>query len=121
MRRRPAHGSGRRMAPRLETPAAEYFLCAHTRTFLLTLRPDGAPTCHPMVGWWRDGALWLNTYRRSAKVRNLTAEPRVACVVVTDDDAPRFRGVVLRGRAEVVARDAPAAARGAPRPPGVGA
>ena len=38
----------------------------HTRTFLLTLRPDGAPTCHPMVGLWRDGALWLNTYRVAA-------------------------------------------------------
>ncbi len=105
-------------------PAAEDFLRAHTRTFLLTLRPDGAPTCHPMVGLWRDGALWLNTYRKSAKVRNLTAEPRVACVVVTDDDEPRFRGVVLRGRAEVV--PAPVAPAGgpdarAPRPPGVGA
>ena len=54
------------MAPRLETPAAEDFLRAHTRTFLLTLRPDGAPTCHPMVGLWRDGALWLNTYRVAA-------------------------------------------------------
>jgi len=111
------------MAPRPETTTAEDFLRAHTRTFLLTLRPDGAPTCHPMVDLWRDGALWLNTYRRSAKVRNLTAEPRVACVVVTDDDEPRFRGVVLRGRAEVVA--APAAPAGpdarAARPPGVGA
>ena len=112
------------MAPRLETAAAEDFLRAHTRTFLLTLRPDGAPTCHPMVGLWRDGALWLNTYRKSAKVRNLTAEPRVACVVVTDDDEPRFRGVVLRGRAEVV--PAPIAPAGGPdaraaRPPGVGA
>ena len=54
------------MAPRLETPAAEDFLRAHTRTFLLTLRPGGAPTCHPMVGLWRDGALWLNTYRVAA-------------------------------------------------------
>jgi len=105
-------------------PAAEDFLRAHTRTFLLTLRPDGAPTCHPMVGLWRDGALWLNTYRKSAKVRNLTVEPRVACVVVTDDDEPRFRGVVLRGRAEVVpAPVAPAGGPDAPaaRPPGVGA
>ena len=112
------------MAPRLETSAAEDFLRLHTRTFLVTLRPDGAPACHPMVGLWRDGALWLNTYRKSAKVRNLTAEPRVACVVVTDDDEPRFRGVVLRGRAEVV--PAPVAVAGGPdaraaRPPGVSA
>ena len=32
-------------------------------------RLDGAPTCHLMVGLWRDGALRLNTYR--------VAEPRI--------------------------------------------
>ena len=98
-------------------PAAEEFLRVHTRAFLLTLRPDGAPACHPMVGFWRDAALWMNTYRKSAKVRNLLAEPRVACVVVTDDGDPRFRGVALRGRAELVVPDgADPGPRGA-RPP----
>ena len=104
-------------------PAAEEFLRAHTRAFLVTLRPDGAPACHPMVAFWRDGALWMNTYRKSAKVRNLLAEPRVACVVVTDDADPRFRGVVLRGRAETVGADAAHVGGDQPsggRPPGVG-
>jgi PPOX class probable F420-dependent enzyme len=86
-------------------PGAEAFLRTHTRTFLVTLRPDGAPACHPMVGLWRDGALYLNTYRKSAKARNIARDPRVACVVVTDDDAAEFRGVVVRGRAEVLAAD----------------
>jgi PPOX class probable F420-dependent enzyme len=98
-------------------PAAEEFLRAHTRTFLVTLRPDGAPACHPMVAFWRDDALWMNTYRKSAKVRNLLAEPRVACVVVTDDGDPCFRGVALRGRAELVASDATDAGPGSARPP----
>ena len=66
------------------------------------MRPDGAPTCHPMVGLYHDGALYMTTYGKSAKVRNLAREPRVACVVVTADDAPRFGGVVLRGRAELL-------------------
>jgi len=83
-------------------PAAEEFLHGHTRTFLVTVRPDGAPTCHPMVGMYHGGALYMTTYRKSAKVRNLAREPRVACVVVTADDAPRFGGVVLRGRAELL-------------------
>ncbi|HJQ85827.1 MAG TPA: pyridoxamine 5'-phosphate oxidase family protein [Candidatus Binatia bacterium] len=90
-------------------PAADAFLREHTRTFLVTVRPDGAPACHPMVGFWRNGALYINTYRASAKARNLLAEPRVACVVVTDDDARPFRGVVLRGRAEIA--DVPAVQR----------
>jgi PPOX class probable F420-dependent enzyme len=97
--------------------AAEEFLRAHTRAFLVTLRPDGAPACHPMVGLWRDDALWMNTYRKSAKVRNLLAEPRVACVVVTDDGDPHFRGVAFRGRAELVAPDGPDAGPRGARPP----
>jgi PPOX class probable F420-dependent enzyme len=84
------------------TPEAEAFLRAHTRTFLVTIRPDGAPACHPMVGFFRDGVLYMTTYRKSAKVRNLEREPRVACVVTTDDDAPVRQSVVLRGRAEVL-------------------
>jgi PPOX class probable F420-dependent enzyme len=96
----------------------ERFLGAHTRTFLITVRPDGSPACHPMVGLWHDGALHLNTYRKSAKARNLLREPRVACVIVTDDDDPHFRGVVLRGRAEVLASPPPTS--GSARPPGVG-
>ena len=96
---------------------AELFLREHTRAFLLTIRPDGAPACHPMVGLFRDGALWMNTYRKSAKLRNLLAEPRVACVVVTDDDDPQFRGVVVRGRAEVLPPGTSLAAA-VPRDPG---
>jgi len=104
-------------------PVAEEFLRAHTRTFLVTVRADGAPACHPMVGLWQRGALYMNTYRKSAKARNIELEPRVACVVVTGDDEPRFRGVVLRGRAEIVPPHPPSAARVRPdarRPPGVG-
>jgi PPOX class probable F420-dependent enzyme len=97
----------------MPSPVAEAFLREHTRTFLVTLRPDGAPTCHPMVGFWQDGALWLNTYRKSAKARNLMRSPRV------DDEDPQFRGVVLRGRAEIVESAAPLRS-GTARPPAVG-
>jgi hypothetical protein len=55
-----------------------------------------------MVGFWHDGALYMNTYRKSAKMRNIGHEPRVACVVVTADDDPVFAAVVVRGRAELV-------------------
>jgi PPOX class probable F420-dependent enzyme len=83
-------------------PAADEFLRTHTRTFLVTVRPDGEPACHPMVGLWQGDALYLNTYRKSAKVRNLMHDARVACVVVTDDETADLRGVVVRGRAELV-------------------
>src|SRR5262249_19362658 len=123
----PAHRAGpgalaRRARGSPLPPAAEEFLRAHTRTFLVTLRPDGVPACHPMVGLYHEGALYLTTYRKSAKVRNLTADPRVACVVVTPDDDPEFRGVVLRGRAEILAAGAAMPwTPEAPRPAGTGA
>lgn len=102
-------------------PDAERFLREHTRTFLVTLRPDGAPACHPMVGLWGDGALYMTTYRKSAKAQHLLREPRVACVVMSDDDDPAFGAVVLRGRAEVVLPEAfRSAGAGAPRAAGVG-
>ena len=119
----PAGSSGTRPDAVTVVPAeAEDFLRTHTRTFLLTIRPDGAPACHPMVGLYRDGALFMTTYRKSAKVRNLEHEPRVACVVTTDDDAPVRQSVVLRGRAEVLPPGAgmPWMA-GDPRPAGAGA
>ena len=99
-------------------PRAERFLASHTRTFLVTLRPDGAPACHPMVGLWRDGALWMNTYRKSAKARNIRVESRVACVVMTDDGVGTPTGVVLRGQAEFVEMDVPRAPRNAAAPVG---
>ena len=86
-------------------PAAERFLTAHTRAFLFTLRSDGAPACHPMVAFYRDGALLLTTYRKSAKAQNIARDARVACVVLTADDAPTVSGVAVRGRAEVVSAE----------------
>jgi PPOX class probable F420-dependent enzyme len=103
-------------------PAAETFLRAHTRTFLVSVRPDGAPACHPMVALWHEGALYMTTYRKSAKARNVMREPRVACVVVTDDEAPRMTAVVVRGRAEILPAGSqmPWAATPAPRVAGAG-
>jgi len=97
-------------------PAAERFLAAHTRAFLFTLRADGAPACHPMVAFWRDGVLFMTTYRKSAKARNIARDARVACLVLTADDAPAVAGVTVRGRAEVVSPEGfTASASGGPR------
>ena len=83
-------------------PDVDAFLTNHTRTMLVTLRRDGSPTVHPMIGLWRDGALWLNAYGRSAKVRNLERDPRVCCMVLAGEDQLLPPAVVLRGEAEVM-------------------
>src|SRR5207249_1741639 len=106
----------------IETPEIPTQDVAFILMRLLSNPPVRAPTCHPMVGLYLEGALYLTTYRKSAKVRNLTADARVACVVVTPDDDPEFRGVALRGRAEILAAGAVMPwTPEAPRPAGTGA
>ncbi len=77
------------------------FLENNSRTFLFTLRKDGWPTAHPMVGFYKQGRLSFSTYRKSVKTRNVERDDRIACLVTTRHDDPDFRAVVLRGRGRV--------------------
>ncbi|MEX0665703.1 MAG: pyridoxamine 5'-phosphate oxidase family protein [Acidimicrobiia bacterium] len=83
------------------------FLATHTRTMLVTLRDDGSPTVHPMLALWREGALWFNTYRKSAKTRNIERDPRVCCLVLGGDDDLVPPAVVVHGTAELMAPGTP--------------
>jgi hypothetical protein len=91
------------------------FLATHTRAFLLTRRRDGAPTIHPMTGFFADGRVVFNTYRKSAKTRNVERDGRAAVVVVNGYHAKGqpVEAVALRGCA-VVRSGAPAVPPGAP-------
>ena len=55
-----------------------------------------------MVGLWREGALWLNTYRKSAKVRNIARDPRVCCLVVDGTEELVPPAAVVHGHAEIL-------------------
>jgi hypothetical protein len=87
------------------------------RTFIVTRRKDGSPTCHPMARFYADGEMYLNMYAASVKHKNLSRDPRITCLVTTDSDDPNFRAVILRGTArylspdETLAPDASAATR----------
>ena len=94
------------------------FLARHTRMFLLTRRRDGAPTIHPMTGFFAEGRVTMTTYRKSAKARNVERDPRAACLVVNGYGKDDVRAVLVRGRgrlrqAEITAL--PAAEREAPK------
>ena len=90
-----------RQAPEL-SPGLETFLESAGRGFLVTRRQDGSPTTHPLTPLWADGAIHFNTYRKSAKVRNLLRHPRVACVVTSADDDPSYFALECRGTAVVL-------------------
>ena len=88
-------------APEL-SPGLETFLESVGRGFLVTRRQDGSPTTHALTPLWADGAIHFNTYRKSAKVRNLLRHPRVACVVTSADDDPSYFALECRGTAVVL-------------------
>ena len=76
----------------------------HDRSFLLTLRPDGSPTAHPMTALVDRGALVFNTYRKSAKARNVTRDPRLAALLIDGyelRDLDRVRGFALQGKGSI--------------------
>jgi Pyridoxamine 5'-phosphate oxidase len=92
-------------------------LARGVRTFMVTRRRDGSPTCHPMARFYADGEMYLNTYATSAKHRNLSRDPTIACLMTTESDDPNFRAVLIRGTArclspkQTLAPDASAAVR----------
>jgi nitroimidazol reductase NimA-like FMN-containing flavoprotein (pyridoxamine 5'-phosphate oxidase superfamily) len=89
----------------------------HGRTFIVTRRKDGSPTCHPMARFYADREMYLNMYATSVKHKNLSRDPRICCLITTESDDPDFRAVVVRGTArylspeETLADDASTAVR----------
>jgi PPOX class probable F420-dependent enzyme len=82
---------------------AEERLAGSTEMWLATIGPGGRPHVMPVWAVWLDApgddgddrpAVWLSTGRRSAKARNLRADPR--CTVTTDDTR---RPLVIEGTA----------------------
>jgi hypothetical protein len=55
-----------------------------------------------MVALWRDGALWFNTYRKSAKTQNIQRDHRVCCLVLGGVYELVPPAVVVHGTAELM-------------------
>ena len=89
---------------------------ANGRTFLVTRRKDGSPTCHPMARFYADRRYFMNMYASSVKHKNLERNPRVAILVTTSSDTADLEAVLIQGEArllsvdETLAADAPAGA-----------
>lgn len=73
---------------------------------LAILDGDGAPRVLSLWYLWRDGALWCATSPKAWVVERLRADPR--CGFEVSGDAPPYRGVRGRGRAELDAERGPA-------------
>jgi Pyridoxamine 5'-phosphate oxidase len=80
-------------------------ISANGRSFIVTRRKDGSPTCHPMARFYGDRQYYLNMYASSAKHKNLQRDSRIAVLVTTASDDPEFKAVLLRGRARLLSAD----------------
>lgn len=78
------------------------FLAAGTRVYVSTLGKDGTPHVVPLAYVVLDGKVAFWADKASQKVKNIERDPRVGAVVETGTQFEDFRGVQLRGTAEVV-------------------
>ena len=63
--------------------------------------PRGWP--HVMPLWYvpRDGEIWIYTYAKSQKVRNLERDPRATLMIETGHEYVELRGVQIEAEAEI--------------------
>ena len=76
--------------------------------WLVTAAPDGTPVPTPVWFWWDGETVLVYSQRDKPKLRHITANPRVAFALRTDELGDRI--IVLTGVAEVD-ETAPAADR----------
>jgi PPOX class probable F420-dependent enzyme len=63
--------------------------------------PRGWP--HLMPLWYvpRDGEVWIYTYAKSQKVRNLERDPRATVLIETGHEYAELRGLMIEAEAEI--------------------
>jgi PPOX class probable F420-dependent enzyme len=66
-----------------------------------SIGPRGWP--HSMPLWYvpRDGQIWIYTYAKSQKVRNLERDPRATLVIETGHEYGELRGIEIEAEAEI--------------------
>jgi PPOX class probable F420-dependent enzyme len=67
-----------------------------------TIGPRGWP--HVMPLWYvpRDGDVWIWTYAKSQKVKNLERDPRATLMIETGVEYTELRGVQIEAEAELI-------------------
>ncbi len=63
---------------------------------------NNQPHVVPVWYLWDGECIWISSYRSTAKIRQLRKNSRVAFEVDTEDDSSGVRGVLIKGRAELM-------------------
>jgi len=78
------------------------FLRDNRKCALATLDRDGFPHVVAMNFIARDGAYWMTSYGKAQKVINIRRDPRVGLMVETGSAYAELKGVMVRGRCEII-------------------
>ena len=85
------------------TPAEQAELLDSERVVVVSsLGPRGWPHSMPMWYVVRDGEIWVWTYAKSQKVRNLERDPRATLLIETGHEYVELRGVQIEAVAELI-------------------
>src|SRR5713101_1542197 len=94
------------MSPRRDTrltPDEQAALLRDARkAALATVDQDGFPHVVAMGFLAKDGAIYMTSYAKAQKVVNARRNPKVAVMIETGERYAEFRGVMIRGRCEVI-------------------
>jgi len=78
------------------------FFRQHRKAALATLDQDGFPHLVAMNYFVKDGAFYMTSYGKAQKVVNIRRDPKVALMVEAGDAYAELRGVMVRGRCEII-------------------
>jgi PPOX class probable F420-dependent enzyme len=76
-------------------------LAAERIAVVTSIGPRGRPHSMPMWFVPRDGEIWVWTYAKSQKVRNLERDPRATLLVETGHEYGELRGAMIEAEAEI--------------------
>jgi PPOX class probable F420-dependent enzyme len=89
------------------TPEEQLELLGQERVVIVSsLGPRGWPHSMPMWFVVRDGEIWVWTFAKSQKVKNLERDDRCTLLVEAGHSYEELRGVQIEARAEII-RDTP--------------
>jgi PPOX class probable F420-dependent enzyme len=84
------------------TSAEQHELLESERVAVVTSNgPRGWPHSMPMWFVLRDGEVWVWTYAKSQKVRNLERDPRATVLIETGREYTELRGVMIEAETEI--------------------
>jgi PPOX class probable F420-dependent enzyme len=98
--------TNRRQQIQLSPDEQAAFFRERKKAALATIDKDGFPHVVAMNYFARDGAFYMTSYGKAQKVVNIRRNPRVALMIEAGDEYAELRGVMIRGRCEILEGEA---------------